>query len=85
MKYRSHVYHLQASHDKTSKACARRRTYMLKQQATRTNVDIFVGEALQDAELVGDFKSGQKYIKTMVDENFRRFKNLLFKLKEKFR
>ena len=45
------------SHDKTSKACARRRTYMLKHQTTRTNVDVFVGEALQVRR--SEFKGGK--------------------------
>ena len=74
-----------ASHDKTSKACQRRRSYMLKQPKTRINVEIFVGEALQDKRLVKEFKDGQKYIRTNVEENVQRFRKLLSKLKEKFR
>ena len=58
---------------------------MLKQPKTRTNVDIFVGEALQDKALVKEFKEGQKYIRTNVEENVQRFRCLLNKLKEKFR
>jgi hypothetical protein len=58
---------------------------MLKQPKTRTNVEIFVGEALQDKALVREFKTGQKYIRTNVEENVQRFRELLDKLKEKFR
>lgn len=57
---------------------------MLKQQKTRTNVDIFLGEALQDKKLVSDFKVGYRYIRTNVEENVTRFRELLDRLKEKF-
>ena len=39
----------QSAHDKTSKACQRRVMYVMKNPQTKLNVDVYVGEALQDA------------------------------------
>ena len=54
------LMHAQASSftSKTSKAIQRRLKYILKNLQTRVNVDVFVGEALQDVTLCERFKPG---------------------------
>ncbi|XP_023930821.1 general transcription factor 3C polypeptide 1-like, partial [Lingula anatina] len=71
------------SHDKTSKACARRVLYMMKNPQTKNNVSIVLGETLQDQDLVTEFKT-KKYLPKDMEANEKVFRKLFYKLKEKF-
>ncbi|KAI0233752.1 General transcription factor 3C polypeptide 1 [Lamellibrachia satsuma] len=77
--------HCRSARDKTSKACQRRVMYVMKNPQTKLNVDVYVGEALQDTALVQEFRKGKKYVKTDLEKNTAMFQSLLAKLLKKFK
>ncbi|XP_014680237.1 PREDICTED: general transcription factor 3C polypeptide 1-like, partial [Priapulus caudatus] len=72
---------LQVSHSKTSRACQRRVNYVIKNPQTVLNLAVYLGEALQDKDLVAEFKSR----KMKLSENEHMFREVLAKLRDKFR
>ena len=71
---------------KTSKAIQRRLKYIMKNAQTRVNVDVFVGEALQDAQLCERFKRGVTYSRAVPAPQLEAaFREIYARLKQRFR
>lgn len=71
------------SENKSSRACQRRVRYMMLNPTTAKNVQVFLGEALQDAELVSEFQN-PKPPKTNEEVWRTMFTTVLNRLREKF-
>ncbi|GIY20157.1 general transcription factor 3C polypeptide 1 [Caerostris darwini] len=78
-----HKHVPEISTNKSSRACQRRVRYMMLNPATMSNVNVFLGEAMQDEKLVKEF-SHPKPSRTSEEAWASMFTNLINKLLEKF-